>query len=705
MVTPNQTWQNGAVWFNEPINITQSFEINLEFNLGSNDGGADGIVLVFQTVGTSALGMAGGGMGFEGFAPSLGIEFDSFQNFDMGDPVFDHLAVFRDGVVNHNLPQNLAGPIAMGPGAVNFEDGQFHGLRVTWDADTELLKVFVDCQLRLAMPLNLSTAIFSNATSVFWGFTGATGGMFNQQSVCISPNAVVGDVELDVCAGESVQLDVSVEGVSNYTWSPTSYLNNANIPTPICTPATSVEYIVTYEDACGEITEANVVVNVQSPSVSVPPLVEMCEGEIANITATGNADSYVWSDGQIGAVANYSSTTTYEVIATLGDCETSASGELVVFENPDVPTLDEPAFCLGQSATLDATTAGNNTYVWSTGEETSSITVDAAGNYNVTVTSSQGCFSEASTTVTILPSPELNLPTLVEMCEGDSELLDAGSGDIYSWTTGEQTQQIEVTETGSYGVVVILNGCEVEASTDVVVYPNPVFTVPTTFSFCSDTTEYFVLPLEPVVWTWDGQAVQDSVLLDDGEHLLSATLGVCSTSETVEVDVLPEPTIALPAIAVICDGQAAEIRATSVYDITWSDGSTGEWLITDIAGVYTATATGVCGSAFAEVEVFSGACDCPVFVPNVFSPNLDGINETFKPSFDCAPEYYRFVIYNRWGEVFFETNDLTQGWNGAGEQRTHYVPDGVYIWQLSMEVMLFDGPMIVEETGTVLIMR
>ena len=91
-ITANSDWELGAVWFNDQLDLTQSFTIEVDVNLGSTDSdGADGIVFVMQAVGPLAIGLAGGGLGFEGFNPSFGVEIDTWQNSEATDPVADHL--------------------------------------------------------------------------------------------------------------------------------------------------------------------------------------------------------------------------------------------------------------------------------------------------------------------------------------------------------------------------------------------------------------------------------------------------------------------------------------------------------------------------------------------------------------------------------------------------------------------------------------
>ena len=70
-----------------------------------------------------------------------------------------------------------------------------------------------------------------------------------------------------------------------------------------------------------------------------------------------------------------------------------------------------------------------------------------------------------------------------------------------------------------------------------------------------------------------------------------------------------------------------------------------------------------------EVSVSAEAC-CRFFIPSAFSPNNDGINDEFKVLSDVTVELNFFKVYNRFGEVVFETKDKSLGWNGMYKGRT-----------------------------------
>ena len=89
-------------------------------------------------------------------------------------------------------------------------------------------------------------------------------------------------------------------------------------------------------------------------------------------------------------------------------------------------------------------------------------------------------------------------------------------------------------------------------------------------------------------------------------------------------------------------------------------------------------------------------------MPNSFTPNGDNLNEVFKPKGDgIDASYYHFMIFDRWGEKLFETDDINEGWDGTynGEP----VPTGIYVWKINTRELYRDVK--TEHIGNVRLLR
>lgn len=177
-LTPDRPFTSGSAWYEQPIDLRQPFELTVCLVLGTNDElGADGIGFIFHP--TMQTGYRGEGMGFAGLVPSLGIEFDTYQNYHLADPPADHLAVNLNGQPHHFA--SIAGPVEL----PNLEDGNKHLLWVRWDPGVNKLVIHLDGVPRVDLALNLITEVFDGNPRVFWGVTAATGRKTNFHDICI----------------------------------------------------------------------------------------------------------------------------------------------------------------------------------------------------------------------------------------------------------------------------------------------------------------------------------------------------------------------------------------------------------------------------------------------------------------------------------------------------------------------------------------
>lgn len=382
----------GSIWNPTKINLNQSFEVVMDIFLGCEDAlGADGIVFGFQPLSTS-LGGAGGGIGFAGVTPSLGIEFDTWQNTDLLDPAYDHIAVMRDGNIFHTGAGNLAGPVQASPNTANVEDCRFHSLRVSWDAAAKLLSVYFDCALRLAYTGDIVNDIFGGDPLVFWGFTSATGGANNLHQVCFSYTTFQDKLpDVVLCPGGQVHLQA--RGGVLYNWAPPEGLSNPGIPNPVASPTQTTEYVVTVRDACGIPFYDSVRVEVAGDSVFFnlgPPDTAICQGQTLLLDATSSSAAYRWSNGAqtptLTVEAGF-----YSVTVTKTDTFCIADDQIYISTIP-IPRLNlgpDTALCEGQSILLRSDfTFGE--FRWQDGSTADSLRAARPGLYELAVSNECG---------------------------------------------------------------------------------------------------------------------------------------------------------------------------------------------------------------------------------------------------------------------------------------------------------------------------
>lgn len=212
----------GSVWNANKIDLRNSFDFTFNVYLGCKDAdGADGIVFILQPISTS-LGGVGGGMGFDGVVPSVGITIDTWQNFELNDPPYDHISIQANGVTIHNVNDLAVAVQASGTNA-NVEDCQWHTFRITWDPPTGMLTTYFDGVFRTAAHVDLVGSIFNNDPMVYWGFSSATGGASNLQQFCtaLNPKFTTDITAGGGCIDAPIQFSDQSESfapISSYHW-------------------------------------------------------------------------------------------------------------------------------------------------------------------------------------------------------------------------------------------------------------------------------------------------------------------------------------------------------------------------------------------------------------------------------------------------------------------------------------------------------
>lgn len=174
----------------------------------------------------------------------------------------------------------------------------------------------------------------------------------------------------------------------------------------------------------------------------------------------------------------------------------------------------------------------------------------------------------------------------------------------------------------------------------------------------------------------------------------------------MQISIKPDPIVKLsPAVrdTIVCLGNKLQVNVSTPYatGYLWSDGYTGAIREFSQQGTIRVMAYNSCSEDQKSFTIKIQKCPCDVFVPSAFTPNKDGINDEFKPIARCAAKNYRFKVFNRYGNLVFETSELNKGWSGEFNNKS--LPGGVYVWIL--EYRSPNDNQLNTQRGTVVLIR
>ncbi len=215
---------------------------------------------------------------------------------------------------------------------------------------------------------------------------------------------------------------------------------------------------------------------------------------------------------------------------------------------PVITASGSTSFCTGGSVDLSSSAASGN--VWSTNATTSTITVATTGNYSVTVTDANGCSSVSapiSVNVSSAPAPTITA-TSTQACSGDIVTVSASTSDSYLWSTGETTQNIQVSNTAAVFVTVTnanaCNGVGQSATTNITFTATP--TAAGAFTTAGNIVTFTNTSTGATSYSWDfGDFTNSSATAPahayaaNGTYtvVLTAINGNCTSTTSFEISI------------------------------------------------------------------------------------------------------------------------------------------------------------------------
>ncbi len=544
---------------------------------------------------------------------------------------------------------------------------------------------------------------------------------------------------------ENTPLNLTSGGGTGYSWSgPNSFSNatqNPSITGTTTSAAGTYTVTVTGTGSCTSTAQTSVVVNLKPTIVITPAAVQICNGSDTTLTASG-ATTYTWTPTSgitptTGATttASPTATTTYTAHGTANGCTDSTQVVVTVINIPSI--LITPAtvsICPGEQTTL--TGSGGISYVWApTGTPTpgtdSIITVSPTGTTTYTVTgTASGCSGTATATVTIKPLPQLSFtPQNPSICINGSLSMNASGADTYQWspdsTLSANTGASVIASpqaSCAYTLSGTLAGCRDSIQVPFTVNPLPTISIlATPANGCQPLHTSFSATSTPsaqtYAWTMENSVTSilptpNVVFLDSGLFDVSLTItdiNGCTNSitETDFITVYPKPHVSFtisPEFGYVSkeviftssitapnsqwswsfgDGQSSTVQTPSTNHYY---GTTGEM---NVLHTYT-NEFGCSDTATLPYTVV-----IRIVIPNVFTPNNDGANDTFKIEGLDYVEGAVMKIYNRWGRKIYESDNYKNDWTGED------FAEGVYFYVLTLPDFLKSGPF----NGTVSLLR
>lgn len=544
----------------------------------------------------------------------------------------------------------------------------------------------------------------------------------NNVTVTVEPTPQPTVTTDSICIGTTGTLYVNnVSTGGSYLWS-----NGSTAATLVDNPTATTNYSVVFTSANGCV----------SPSVSGTIVIKpypvitsandtICLGSSATLNTTVDlpGGSFSWTPtGAASSSITVSPTvsTNYTVIYNLQGCQDTATALLVVNPIPVVQTTNA-VMCFGDIIDLIATAnLPGGTYLWSSTETNDTISISPAisTNYTVNYTLNNCTSPAAQAQVTVNPIPVVTLSSAT-ICEADPVTLTATPnllGGSYTWgpngIAGGANQTFTPLQDTTLTVIYTLNNCpSLPATGTVTVHPLPVVTfsanplegcAPLAVTLTADDATN-------ATYSWStsnnlsGSGVSPTIVFGNGgtfDVTLAATttLGCYDThTETsyIYVENLPIADFESPISVFTQEAQYVMFSNLSLgaTNYVWDFGDEQfandfepSHIFQNTMNGYTVTLTALTDLLCADATSVSIGYQYNelLYIPNSFTPDGDQNNQVFCPVFYSGydPQNYEFTVYNRWGEVIFESRNALIGWDGTYGPDALQAPTGMYTYRI-----------------------
>lgn len=517
-----------------------------------------------------------------------------------------------------------------------------------------------------------------------------------------------------------INLNNLVTGTAGGTWSGPGVTGSTFNPSQVSGPV-SITYTVEPTNDCNPGTAAVTQSFTVSPSVDAsftnPEIVCGTTGTLTlNSLITGTPGGSWSGPGVSNGIINVSGfngdvTVTYTVGS--GVCTDTESQTFQVISLSPPVVSGQTVFCNGQTPTplsaqpdpgANINWFGDNalTQLLSTGN---SYTPPANQNATYWVNqTAEGCNSDSvpvAVEFSVVATPTAD--TLIEYCDGEAIPTLLANGSNITWYSSESLNTELATGNsftpgvpeGSFFITSTEGSCESEA-VEIRLKRNDLVSaeiIPVDGTSLCEGGPLSLQSANATINSWSTGAQSESILVNQAGIYILTREGVCNTAiDSVEVTGLPvvadfslsqDSGYTVLPIDVVSNSLNAETCVWTLNDSILSDFSAPGTLIFSDSGTYVLqlVCTNSSGCADTTSKVIKVLSDQLVLVvPNVFSPNGDGLNDLFQVKHNAVKTFYARV-FNRWGKLLFEWDDVSKGWNGANGDND--MTDGTYFYMIT----------------------
>ena len=484
-----------------------------------------------------------------------------------------------------------------------------------------------------------------------------------------------------------------------------------------------VKLVVTDINGCKDSITTNITSN--SVAIDAGPNKTFCGSQSSvqlnsNTPATGNL-SYSWSSNPSTTISNSSSpnptaavsvnTTFYVTVTNPQGCSGNDSVKVFINTIPIVKTLDDTSICRGTALQL-STTTGLNSYQWTNGLFVSDSTIsnplftDTIPRMLIVTGSNGFCISRDTVNINVKPSPFIKSIPDTLICSTQTINLTTTGASSYNWTPNFFLDNYNSSNPSFFGDSSIVyfvtgigsNGCSAKDTVTVSVNIPASLSAPPNKSFCvngnvtldgNNGTSYS--------YTWSpatylsNPSIINPVANPPGNftYTLNIKDRVCNYDSNFSVVVTANALPVLNATKsndINCAINSANLNVTGALKYSWDASATLSSLIIpnpvaspNVTTAYTVTGIDSNGcSNKNKIEVKVSLDNNKFELPNAFTPNGDGKNDCFGlKNFGTSQKIY-FIIYSRWGEKMFETDNVNTCWNGR--YKGQIVEAGNYVY-------------------------